>query len=175
MSILSIILIAISLSMDTFSLALSIGTTLTRKKDVFILSFIVGIFHFFMPIIGSFFGNKLKIFFNINSNLLLFYLFLFIAVGMIIDLFNKNEKSFTLSFWHASLFSFSVSIDSFTIGIGLNEIIDNIIFSSFIFIVISSFFTYLGLKIGIYSFKKIGIISKIIGIIIILFLALKKL
>ena len=39
MKILSIILIAVSLSMDTFSLALSIGTSLTKRKDILFLSF----------------------------------------------------------------------------------------------------------------------------------------
>ena len=34
MKILSIILIAVSLSMDTFSLALSVGTSLTKRKDI---------------------------------------------------------------------------------------------------------------------------------------------
>ena len=173
MKILSIILIAVSLSMDTFSLALSVGTSLTKRKDILFLSSLVGVFHFFMPLLGNAFGNEIKQIFNINPNLLLFYLF--IAIEMVIDLFSKSEKAFSLSLWQAILFAFSVSLDSFTIGIGLKSITNNIIFASFIFMVISAFFTYLGLKIGVYSFKKMGEISKIIGIIIILFLAFKNL
>ena len=175
MKILSIILIAVSLSMDTFSLALSVGTSLTKRKDILFLSSLVGVFHFFMPLLGNAFGNEIKQIFNINTNLLLFYLFMFIAIEMVIDLFSKSEKSFSLSLWQAILFAFSVSLDSFTIGIGLKSITNNIIFASFIFMIISGFFTYLGLKIGVYSFKKMGEISKIIGIIIILFLAFKNL
>ena len=178
MKILSIILIAVSLSMDTFSLALSVGTSLTKRKDILFLSSLVGVFHFFMPLLGNAFGNEIKQIFNINPNLLLFYLFMFIAIEMVIDLFSKSEKAFSLSLWQAILFAFSVSLDSFTIGIGLKSITNNIIriiFASFIFMIISAFFTYLGLKIGVYSFKKMGEISKIIGIIIILFLAFKNL
>ena len=100
---------------------------------------------------------------------------MFIAIEMVIDLFSKSEKAFSLSLWQAILFAFSVSLDSFTIGIGLKSITNNIIFASFIFMITSAFFTYLGLKIGVYSFKKKGEISKIIGIIIILFLAFKNL
>ena len=142
MKILSIILIAVSLSMDTFSLALSVGTSLTKRKDILFLSSLVGVFHFFMPLLGNAFGNEIKQIFNINPNLLLFYLFMFIAIEMVIDLFSKSEKAFSLSLWQAILFAFSVSLDSFTIGIGLKSIINDIIFASFIFMIISAFFTY---------------------------------
>ena len=108
MKILSIILIAVSLSMDTFSLALSVGTSLIKRKDILFLSSLVGVFHFFMPLLGNAFGNEIKQIFNINPNLLLFYLFMFIAIEMVIDLFSKSEKSFSLSLWQAILFAFSV-------------------------------------------------------------------
>ena len=101
MKILSIILIAVSLSMDTFSLALSVGTSLTKRKDILFLSLLVGVFHFFMPLLGNAFGNEIKHFFNINPNLLLFYLFIFIAIEMVIDLFSKSEKAFSLSLWQS--------------------------------------------------------------------------
>ena len=43
----TIVLIGISLSMDAFSLALVYGTYSLVKKDILLLSVIVGLFHFF--------------------------------------------------------------------------------------------------------------------------------
>ena len=51
----TIFLIAIALSMDAFSLSLAYGTLGLTKKEVNKLSVIVGIYHFFMPLIGLFF------------------------------------------------------------------------------------------------------------------------
>ena len=54
--LLSILIIGIALSMDTFSLSLSVGTLkITNKKAVFLAS-IVGCMHFFMP----FFRNAFR-------------------------------------------------------------------------------------------------------------------
>ena len=44
MSFITLILIAISLSMDAFSLSLAYGTLGIPKKQIFLLSFIVGCF-----------------------------------------------------------------------------------------------------------------------------------
>ena len=57
MNIILVFLIAISLSMDAFSLALAYGTNSLNKKEIRTLSTIVGIYHFFMPIIGMLIGN----------------------------------------------------------------------------------------------------------------------
>ena len=85
--------------MDAFSLAFSYGIKSISKKNVIITAIIVGLFHFFMPLLGNAFGNEIKQIFNINPNLLLFYLFMFIAIEMVIDLFSKSEKAFSLSLW----------------------------------------------------------------------------
>ena len=52
MKIITIILIAVSLSMDAFSLALIYGTQAISKKGKILLSIIVGLYHFIMPLIG---------------------------------------------------------------------------------------------------------------------------
>ena len=54
-----LLLIAVGLSMDAFSLALSYGTLELSNTDNIKTSFFVGIFHFFMPILGLLIGNYL--------------------------------------------------------------------------------------------------------------------
>ena len=78
--LLSIILIGIALSMDTFSLSLSIGTFNIPSKKAIRLSLIVASMHFFMPLFGMILGDKLLNIFNINSDKLLGIILIIIAV-----------------------------------------------------------------------------------------------
>jgi len=170
--IVSLLLIGVSLSMDTFSISLSIGTfNITRKKVAFLCT-LVGVMHFIMPLIGTYLGTKITMFLNINVNFLLGIILLFIAVEMIIDLINKEEKYFNLSLFNMFLVSISVSLDSFSTGLGLSAITDDIILSGVIFSFCASCFTFLGLLIGKYSNNKLGIYSNIVGIIILLILGI---
>ena len=52
MSVLILLILAIGLSMDAFSIALAYGTLDLPKRLEIITSIIVGLFHFFMPICG---------------------------------------------------------------------------------------------------------------------------
>ena len=80
-----IFLIAISLSMDAFSLALSYGTNGIKESDIRKISITVGIFHFFMPLLGLLMGNTLLFFVNINMNILVFVILSFIGIEMLIE------------------------------------------------------------------------------------------
>ena len=53
--------------MDAFSLSLAYGTINLRKKEIILLSLIVGIYHFIMPILGMNVGIYISKFININS------------------------------------------------------------------------------------------------------------
>ena len=57
MDLLLVIVVAISLSMDAFSLSLAYGTLGMKKKQIWLLAIIVGVFHFFMPLLGMIVGN----------------------------------------------------------------------------------------------------------------------
>ena len=58
MEIFVIMIIAVSLSMDAFSLSLAYGTVNLDKKSRLKLSIIVGLYHFFMPLLGNLIGAK---------------------------------------------------------------------------------------------------------------------
>ena len=57
------LLVGISLSMDAFSLSLIYGTQNIGKKNEIMLTIIVGLFHFFMPLLGLNIGNFLLVYF----------------------------------------------------------------------------------------------------------------
>lgn len=171
MSILiSLFMIGVSLSMDTFSISLSIGTfNINRSKTIF-LALLVGIMHFFMPLFGSILGYKITTFLNINVNFLLGIILLIIGVEMIIELVKPDEKNFNLSLFNMILVSISVSLDSFSTGLGLHAITQNFVLSGIIFSVCAASFTFLGLIIGKYSNEKIGVFSNVLGITILVIL-----
>ena len=61
-----VFIIALSLSMDAFSLSLAYGTQNIENKTKYTISIIVGLFHLFMPLIGNLLGNVILNIIKIN-------------------------------------------------------------------------------------------------------------
>lgn len=165
------VLIGISLSMDAFSLALLYGTYGLSKKDQLMLSTIVGIFHFFMPLIGLFFGNVVFHYLMVDSNFVVGIIFGLLGIEMFISSFRSEEVKILIGFVPFLLFGLSVSIDSLTTGIGLSSISDNYLMVSSIFMFFSAFFTYLGLKLGGFLSDRFGKVATMFGGSLMIFLA----
>ena len=160
---LTCILIGISLSMDAFSLALIYGTMGLSFKIQVIISVVVGLFHFFMPLLGLELGNYLMNYFIINSNLMVGVIFGIIGVEMLISDQKESGVKLFNHFLGYLLFGFTVSIDSLTTGIGLSLITKNYIVAAIIFMVISSIFTFLGLRLGNYLKLSFGRVATVFG------------
>ena len=165
-------LIAVALSMDTFSLSLGVGTYNINKNDCFKLSLIVGIMHFVMPSIGSFLGSSIVSFFAINSNKLLGGILLFLAINLLINLNKEEEIEIDLSYFGMFLFAFGVSIDAFSTGLGLNAITNHKIFTMLIFTVTSFSFTLVGLLIGKFAKELVGKKASIAGFLLLVCLGI---
>ena len=142
------LLVGISLSMDAFSLSLIYGTQNIGKKNEIMLTIIVGLFHFFMPLLGLNIGNFLLVYFVFNINIVVGIIFSIIGLEMIISSIKESDVKILLSMWGLVLFGFSVSLDSLTTGIGLKAINDNFLEVSSIFMICSGIFTFFGLKHG---------------------------
>lgn len=166
------LIIGISLSMDAFSLALIYGTQSISKKNKIILSIIVGIYHFVMPLLGVFLGNIILKYLVINLSIVVSIIFLFIGIEMIISSIKEDSHDFVVSIFGFLIFGLSVSIDSFTTGIGLNVINNNYLEVSSIFCIVSGSFTYLGLILGNKLGSIFGKLSTIIGGVILIILGI---
>lgn len=158
--------------MDAFSLALIYGTQGITKKHKILLSLIVGIYHFIMPLIGVAIGTVITKKILVNPNIIVGIILSLIAIEMIISSFKEEDKKFLLTIPGYLLFGLSVSIDSLTTGIGLSLITQKYIFSSLIFAITSLSFTFFGLNIGDRLNKKYGRISTILGGIILFVLGI---
>ncbi|MDO4962935.1 MAG: manganese efflux pump [bacterium] len=163
MNIILIFFIAISLSMDAFSLSLAYGTNNILKKDINLLSVIVGIYHFVMPILGMLIGKFIECIIHFKSDYITLVIFAFIGFNMIIESFKNETDVKSLKLSEMILFGFAVSIDSFSVGIGINSISNNFLICSLIFSFTSFTFTYVGLILGNKLNKLIGKFATLIG------------
>lgn len=172
MNLFIILVIAISLSMDAFSLSLAYGTLDIDKKNMYTLSIIVGIYHFFMPLIGYFIGSNFIKFLPVASNFVVFVILTLIGLEMIVDTIRKEEELKVMRLYSMIVFGLTVSIDSFSVGIGLDTISKNIIVSSLIFSITSFIFTITGLFIGKKINQIFGKISTLIGGCVLILIAI---
>jgi len=172
MSLGILFLIAVGLSMDAFSLALIYGTLNMEIKYHNLMSIFVGIFHFFMPLLGYFIGKIIFLFLPISPEIVAGVIFIALAIEMILSLRKEEQVKLLENIFSICLFAFTVSIDSFSIGIGLGNLTKNIILAAVIFSLTSAIFTYLGVKLGDILVKKFGNIATLFGSIVLFFLGL---
>ena len=170
---LSIFFIGLALSMDAFSVSVSIGTTnINHQRRVFI-AIIIGAMHVLMPQIGFLLGNKV---FNILPiNVAIFNVVIFIYLGITMLLKKDDGKEFKYSLLNAVVLAFCVSLDSFSVGLGLMAITDYIMISTLIFGIISTVISYIGLTLGQHFYERFKERANILGAIILFTLAVVNL
>lgn len=157
--------------MDAFSIALSIGTTHLSKNRFILIPIVVSIMHFVMPLIGLFLGNQILSVININPKIIMTIILLYLAFLMYKD--RNNDKVTKInSLLSIFLFALSVSLDSFSVGIGLKALTDKIIIPPIIFSLCAGTITYMGLILGKYSQKVWKEKASLIGIILLILISI---
>ena len=163
----------IGLSMDAFSLSLSLGTTNPKINKIIKTTILVGIFHFIMPSLGYLIGIYLNNKIIIGTNYLTSIIFLILAYELYKN--KDNNENNILTNITILIISFSVSIDSFTVGIALglnNELIQ---VASIIFSITSSIFTFVGFILGKTLNNRFHNKAIYLGIILLLLVGIKYL
>lgn len=167
MELITLIIIGLSLSIDAFTLSLAYGLININKKTIIATSITVGVFHFFMPILGMLLGDIINEYLNIDRKYILTVILIFIIIEMIKSLKDTKEEH-KLDIINIIIFSLLVSIDSFSLGIGIKYITDNILLASTTFSILSGFSAFLGFILGKYITSKDTYHIKIGGIILLL-------
>ena len=103
---------------------------------------------------------------NINPHFIMGIILAFIALQMFIEMLKYEKKELKIKVIYLLLFALSVSLDSFSTGIGLEAITTNYLLSSIVFSVVSFSFTYIGLILGKYSTIVLGKYAQILGILL---------
>lgn len=152
--------------MDAFSLALSIGTLGIKKNKILTISTVVGLFHFFMPLLGHLLGLVFTSIISVNAHFISAIIFFYIAIQMF-----KESKEDTLYIGNMSpmqtaIFALGVSIDSFGVGFVTKATRSELIIMYLIFAFASMTFTFFGLSLGKILSDKWGSYASYLGIAI---------
>lgn len=172
MSLIVIFMLAVGLSMDAFSLSMIYGTLNLPKKMQKLMSIMVGIFHFFMPLLGYQIGELILKVIKINPDILVGIIFIILGIEMILSLKKEDQVKILTGIASVIFFAFTVSIDSFSIGVGFGVANVKMLLPCIIFSLTSAVFTYLGVILGKKLSDKFGSITTIIGAIILLVLGI---
>ncbi len=165
-------LIGIGLSMDAFSLSILYGLFLKNKKLALILSSSVGIFHFFMPFFGSLLGSFYISKFLTHPNYLVGIILFILSIEMLFSLKEEEKVNPIENIFHVLFFAFTVSLDSFSVGLGFGATHENVYLAGAIFTLCSFSFTYCGLLFGKKLHQSFGKKANLFGCILLFFLAL---
>lgn len=175
MELIRYFLVGIGLSMDAFSLAILYGIFLKNKKRILLLSTMVGVFHFCMPYLGSLIGSLYISKYLTHPDHLVGIIFAVLAIEMLFSLKEEEHISPLTNFFHLLGFAFTVSLDSFSVGLGFGATGENMFLAGSIFTLCSFTFTYLGLVLGERLQNSFGKKANLFGCILLILLALAHL
>ena len=178
MTFIELLLIAVGLSMDAFSVSICKG--LTTKKFSWRMALICGLwFGFFqalMPTVGYFLGAQFQEMIESYDHWIAFGLLALIGANMIREAVSKKEEESTnaaLDFKTMFLLAIATSIDALAVGVSF-ACIQVKLWSSVLIIGLTTFvLSFLGVKIGNVFGSKYEKSAGIIGGIILIIIGLK--
>lgn len=153
MGILAIILVAIGLAMDAFSVAICKGLSMKKFeiKKATIIGTYFGVFQGIMPIIGFLLGSSFSSIIERYDHWVAFVLLALIGINMIREAFEKDEEYETndsVDFKSMIWLAIATSIDALTVGITFSFLNVNIWLASLIIAVITYILSIVGVMIG---------------------------
>jgi len=154
MDFLTVFILSIGLSMDSF--AVSVGCGLTEQKISFShaakISFSLAFFQGFLPVLGWYMGTEIREYVQEVDHWIAFFLLLFLGGKMIIESMKSNEQdemSDIYSWKHILTLSIATSIDALVVGFSYALASTSNIFSGALIIgAVTFFFAMLGIRIG---------------------------
>lgn len=172
--LLTLSLIAVAVGMDAFSVGLGMGMIPMRLMQIFKIGLTVGAFHIWMPLLGIMLGKILSETLGMVATYIGGTLLIFIGIHMFISSFQDDEKvSLKIKGIGIILFAFSVSIDSFSLGLSLGIFGTKIITAVLLFGIFATVLTWFGLLFGKKIKGILGQYSEAFGGSILLFFGIK--
>ena len=165
MNIIELLVISLSLCMDSFATSVCKGLEVNDNiiKKSFIVALLFAFFQTLMPILGYFFGSIISSSLMSIVYLISFLILLFLGVSMIKE--SESEETILGGFKPKvmTLLAISVSIDAFVVGITYSLLNINIIIPSIFNYVITFITTIVGVNIGYKFGKCLNKSAKVIG------------
>lgn len=179
MLIFEIFILAIALAIDAMLVSFSYGLIINnqRIKTSLIMAVFFGFFQALMPIAGWFLSSLVYSKFEVYSKYIVFFIFMFLGLKFIFDIFKKEESNQGKCISLACLLWLSVatSIDAFAAGISIKFSNMPVFFSAFIICCITFVLSLIGFWISEIFKKFPSSIFELIGGILLISLGIKAL
>jgi putative Mn2+ efflux pump MntP len=147
---LAVVLMAAALGMDAFSLGIGIGMRGVRLLDVIKLGSVIALFHVLMPLAGMATGQYVSVLLGGVATSAAGALLLLLGGHMVYSsLRGEQAEPFDhRTLWGLLVFSLSVSIDSFSVGVSLGMFSGSVAFTVLMFGLFGGLMSVLGLLLG---------------------------
>jgi manganese efflux pump family protein len=156
-------LMAVARGMDAFSVSLGMGMLDIRLRKIASIGILIGVFHMIMPFIGMLLGNILSHQFGAFAVTLGGILLIFLGIQMFFHSFSNDKNTNMVNGIGLLFFAFTVSLDSFSVGLSLGMFGFNTIVALLLFGGATTLLTWLGFLFA----RKVSIIfgsySEILG------------
>ncbi|MBD1383461.1 manganese efflux pump MntP [Metabacillus arenae] len=174
--LLTLFVMAFALGMDAFSVGLGMGMIKLKVKQIIYIGITIGLFHVMMPLIGMGIGRFLSDKFGSIATFVGGLLLLLLGIQMILSSFKKDDNPLiTPVGFGLVLFSLSVSLDSFSVGLSLGIYGARTLVTVIMFGIVSMMLTWTGLLIGKRVQQWMGSYSEALGGTILLAFGMKLL
>jgi putative Mn2+ efflux pump MntP len=172
---LTILIMAVALGMDAFSLGIGIGMKGIRLLDILKISIVIGLFHVFMPLMGMFAGHYVGSLLGDVASAMGGLLLILLGSHMVYSsLRGEAIPSFDhRTLWGLFVFSLSVSIDSFSVGVSLGMFATDVLVTVLLFGTFGGLLSIAGLLLGRHMGSWVGDYGEAFGGMILLAFGLK--
>ncbi len=178
MDLLDILIIAVGLAMDAFTVCLGVGTcgNGTTRRAAFRLSFHFGLFQFLMPVLGWFLGAAVAPLISAVDHWIAFGLLAFVGGRMVRSGLDGESESFAGDPSRGlTLVSLAVatSIDALAVGLSLAMLSISVWYPSTVIGVVTASLSLIGLQIGNRLGAKFGKRMEVVGGLILILIGVR--
>lgn len=159
--------LAVALGTDAFSLCVGIGLAGVTRRQVFLLTVTVFLYHVFMPLagwmVGEFAGKAIGRTAAFAGALLLVCLGIRM-VWMAVKVNNESDsKIVRFNTWGLLILGASVSMDALSVGFTLGAVKSNLLFTAAVIGVVAGAMTFAGLVFGRFIGSLAGTRAQVLG------------
>lgn len=178
MEILTVLLLAVGLSFDSFAVSVCSGLNLPQIRffQAAKIAIFLAIFQAFMPLIGWLVGNSIKSLIEPVDHWIAFGLLSLIGGKMVIESFLSSEVREIKNPLHIKvilLLSLATSIDALAVGFSFSTLLDKILVAVFIIGAVTFIASMLGILLGKKTGPKINRFAELLGGLILVFIGAK--
>ncbi|MBM7853745.1 putative Mn2+ efflux pump MntP [Desulfohalotomaculum tongense] len=175
MSLVTLFLLAAALGTDAMSLCVGIGMSGVLRRQVYVLTFTIAVFHVIMPIAGYYAGELVGRYIGRAAAIAGALLLIYLGVKMIKDMLSEEEEQKILLANTGGLvmLAASVSMDALSVGFTLGTRTVNLYQAAAVMGAVAGMMTYAGLTFGRYVGNKIGRRAQMAGGIILIGIGIK--